>query len=193
MPDKPSMNLLRRKILTYPLAVASTTLPLSSHLYAARNIQYPDRYLSLFHAHTGEKITMVYWSQGKYLLDNLASINWILRDYHSDNVKPIDPRLLNLLYLLQRKLSVEPSKYPFQILSAYRTKSTNEQLRETIEGVSRNSFHLQGRALDFNIPGIAQSAVHKAAIHLAAGGVGNYPDAQFIHLDTGPFRTWSYD
>lgn len=161
-----------------------------SHRVAALNIQYPDRYLSFFHAHTGEKNTIVYWSNGEYLTDNLAKINWILRDYHTDDVKPIDPRLLNILHLLQRKLSLDPLTHPFQILSAYRTKKTNENLRKMVEGVSRNSFHLEGKALDFNIPGVSQRDVHKAAVQLAVGGVGHYPDAKFIHIDSGPLRTW---
>ena len=39
-------------------------------------------------------------------------------------------------------------------------------------------------------PGRDLAALHKAALHAGGGGVGYYPDSQFVHMDTGRLRHW---
>lgn len=168
-------------------AVAATFLPLTSAHAVARKIIYPDRSLSFHNVHTGEMISTVYWSGGKYLGSSLNEINWILRDFRTSEIKTIDPRLLNVLYLLNGKLDTNK---PIQVLSGFRSKKTNEMLRRTTEGVARRSFHMQGRAIDIRIPRIETETLHRAALRLGGGGVGFYPNSNFVHLDTGPVRTW---
>jgi uncharacterized protein YcbK (DUF882 family) len=34
--------------------------------------------------------------------------------------------------------------------------------------------------------------LRNAALSLGAGGVGYYPKGQFVHVDTGPVRTWTF-
>ena len=57
-------------------------------------------------------------------------------------------------------------------------------------GVASNSYHTRGQAIDFRIDGVALSKVRAAAESLSSGGVGFYPQSNFIHVDTGPVRTW---
>jgi len=63
-------------------------------------------------------------------------------------------------------------------------------LRQQSHGVAKHSLHMEGRAVDFRIPGLSLSTLHRAAVSLAYGGVGYYPGSDFVHLDSGAFRTW---
>lgn len=177
----------RRKLLL--AGAAGSLLPLSTATAASRgrDIVYPDRSLALFNVHTGEKNNVVYWSDGKYVGSGLNEINWILRDFRTGEIKAIDPRLLNILYLLTRTLETEK---PVLILSGFRSKKTNDMLRKTTEGVAKRSFHMAGRAIDIRIPRIETGDIQRAALRLNGGGVGYYPRSNFVHLDSGPVRTW---
>jgi uncharacterized protein YcbK (DUF882 family) len=57
-------------------------------------------------------------------------------------------------------------------------------------GVAQNSMHLQGRAMDIRLVGSDIDTVRKLALGLGRGGVGYYRASNFVHLDTGRFRTW---
>lgn len=165
---------------------AGLCLPWSASRGSAK-IVYPDRTLSLNNAHTGEQENITYWSDGNYLESGLNQINWLMRDFRTGDIKAIDPRLLNILYLLSRKVENEK---PVLLLSGYRSKKTNDMLRKTTEGVARRSFHMAGRAVDIRMPHIESVDVQKAALRLGGGGVGYYSSSNFVHLDTGPIRTW---
>jgi uncharacterized protein YcbK (DUF882 family) len=56
--------------------------------------------------------------------------------------------------------------------------------------VAKRSLHMQGRAIDVRLPGTRTLELKKAAIALKRGGVGYYAKSDFVHLDTGRFRTW---
>ncbi|RQW77287.1 MAG: DUF882 domain-containing protein, partial [Geobacter sp.] len=52
------------------------------------------------------------------------------------------------------------------------------------------SLHQFGKAIDIHIPGIGLDKVRQVALNLKGGGVGYYPGAGFVHLDSGDFRAW---
>jgi hypothetical protein len=56
-------------------------------------------------------------------------------------------------------------------------------------GAAEHSQHLLGKALDVTFPSRLPDA-HRAALDLRRGGVGWYPRSFFLHLDTGPVRSW---
>ena len=56
--------------------------------------------------------------------------------------------------------------------------------------MAKKSYHMQGRAIDVRLTGVRTADLNKAAKSLRAGGVGFYPRSDFIHLDTGPARSW---
>jgi len=43
----------------------------------------PERSLSFYNLHTSERLSRVYWSEGKYVPQSLAEINYLLRDYRT--------------------------------------------------------------------------------------------------------------
>jgi uncharacterized protein YcbK (DUF882 family) len=143
--------------------------------------------LSFEHAHTGDKLNLTYFERGRYIKDALQEINYLLRDYHTDDIHPIDPALLDQLYDLKQTLGISK---PFHIVSGYRSPFTNAQLRRHSHGVAEHSFHMQGRAIDIKLEGIPAKTIRNAALAMARGGVGYYPRNNFVHLDTGEFRTW---
>jgi len=79
------------------------------------------------------------------------------------------------------------------IVCGCRTSLTNETLRAHSMGVARNSLHIQAEAIDLRMPGIDTLKLRKTALALARGGVGYYPNSDFIHLDIGRVRQWCFD
>ena len=148
-----------------------------------------EKRLTFYNLHTGEHLKTVYWAQGSYVPDALQEINWILRDYRRNKVKPIDVRLLDLLYALDRKLETHQ---PFHIICGYRSPATNEYLREHSAGVAKHSMHMQAKAVDIRIPGCRLKALQRAALALHDGGVGIYPVSDFVHVDVGRVRQWRF-
>lgn len=147
----------------------------------------PERSLSFNHLHTGEKLRVVYWSEGNYLTDSLDQINHLLRDFRNNQTSAIDTALLDQLAQLQSQLS---TPCEFQIISAYRSPETNNMLQANSSGVAKRSMHLEGRAIDIRIPKVPLAQLRQQALALNGGGVGYYPKSDFVHLDTGRVRQW---
>jgi uncharacterized protein YcbK (DUF882 family) len=125
-----------------------------------------------------------------YQPDALKEINHILRDFRVNAVKPIDPKLLDLLHELGGTLETDQ---PFHIISGYRSPHTNTLLRErggVGTGVASRSLHMEGKAIDIRIPGVKLDHLRGAARSLKLGGVGFYPSSNFVHVDTGRVRYW---
>jgi len=162
-------------------------LPLLAAAAPARALVAPRvRTLSFRHLHTEERLSITYFKDGEYVLRALASIDHLLRDFRTGDVRPIDPALLDTLHALAGLLG----KQTFEVICGYRSPATNSWLRKHGEGVSSNSLHLQGRAIDVRLAGLPISRLRDAAVALARGGVGYYPVSDFVHLDTGRLRRW---
>ena len=146
------------------------------------------RSLTFQNPHTGEKLGLIYFEKGRYLSDALDEISYLLRDYHTGDIHPIDPELLDQLHDLKQMLGLVQ---PFAVISGYRSPLTNAKLHAERKGVANNSFHMYGRAVDIRIERFDLRRIHNAAIAMHRGGVGYYPVSNFIHLDTGTLRTWS--
>jgi len=159
----------------------------SSHI-ADRGRLTTHRSLTIQNPHTGEKLGLTYFEKGRYLNDALDEISYLLRDYRTGDTHPIDPELLDQLHDLKQMLGLSQ---PFGIICGYRSPLTNAKLHAERKGVANNSFHMYGKAVDIRIERFDLRRIHNAAIAMHRGGVGYYPGSNFIHLDTGTFRTWS--
>jgi uncharacterized protein YcbK (DUF882 family) len=153
----------------------------------AKIAESPARELAFNNLHTGEQTRTVFWEQGQHIHTALNDINHVLRDHRSGESTTMDPALLDLLYNLQQKVQ---SSRPFQVISGYRSPASNAKLRKNSNGVAKKSLHMQGKAIDIRLPGIELNDLRQAALSLKAGGVGYYPKANFIHVDTGRVRFW---
>ncbi len=144
--------------------------------------------LSLENTTTGDSLNVTYFERGRYLPDALHEINFLYRDHLTDEVHPVDVALLDQLHDLQATLGVD--KKPIHVICGYRSPFTNAQLRRNSRGVARHSLHMEGRAIDIRMSGVNSRTIRDAALSMARGGVGYYPGSNFVHLDTGDFRTW---
>lgn len=143
--------------------------------------------LAFQNINTGDKLKLTYFEKGRYINSALQEIDVLLRDYRTGDVHRIDTGLLDQLYDLKQMLG---SSRPFDIICGYRSPFTNAKLRSHSSGVATNSLHMQGRAIDVRLEGCDIRHLRNAAIALRRGGVGFYPKSNFVHLDTGSFRTW---
>jgi uncharacterized protein YcbK (DUF882 family) len=168
------------------LLTAGVALPRRAFA-ASAPMSSPERKLAFYNTHTGEQLKTVYWADGAYQPDSLSEIYRVLRDHRSDEVSPIDTRLLDLLHTLSDKLDTTSQ---FHVISGYRSPATNAKLAEKSNGVARHSLHMDGLAIDIRLPGRELADVRRAAIALRGGGVGYDPGSNFVHVDVGRVRTW---
>lgn len=177
-------NYRRKWLMLGGVALGMSLLP--GQAFATLSTPRP-RILTLNNLHTGESIKAEFFDGQGYNKEELSRLNHLFRDYRANKVKNIDPLLFDQLYRLQGLLGTTK---PVQLISGYRSLDTNNELRERSRGVAKHSFHMQGRAMDFHIEGIQLSKIRKAALKMRAGGVGYYPRSNFVHIDTGPTRSW---
>jgi uncharacterized protein YcbK (DUF882 family) len=180
-------GLNRRSFLKLGAFAAMAYPALASAVPSSAFLNARSRSLSFYNLHTGEKLKSVYWEAGAYIPESLAGINRILRDHRNGEIHPIAPRLLDVLCEVAMGLD---TREPFEIISGYRSPATNAMLHKQSQGVAEHSLHMDGIAADIHVPGRSLALLRKTAVALKAGGVGYYPESQFVHIDVGRVRTW---
>ncbi len=176
----------RRSFLSLGAAtLGGLLIPSLSNVAQAAN--YGPRRLSFRNAHTGESFSGVYRVGNKYLPDAFKQINMVLRDFRTDQVYPMDPRVIDIIQAVHAQTG---QNTPFEIISGYRSPKTNAMLRRNSSGVAKKSLHMEGRAIDLRMEGYSTTRIRDIASNLQAGGVGYYSRSNFVHMDTGDVRTW---
>ncbi len=178
---------MKRRDFLKKSAVAAAVLAFPNIILAKSSAAPSVKSVSLYNIHTSEKVDAVYWADGHYLHDEIAQLNHLLRDFRTGDTHPIDTTLFDLLHDLKTAVGSNAS---FHVISGYRSPKTNNALRKVSSGVAKKSLHMQGRAIDVNLPGIGLNTLRLAARELRRGGVGYYPKSGFIHVDTGRVRYW---
>ena len=169
----------RRRLLAGALGLAAPALLAEGALASA------PRHLSLLNLHTGEKLVATYFEGGRYLPDALAALDRVLRDHRTGAVHPMAPGLLDLVAGLASQAGRPDA---VQVISGYRSPASNAALHSS--GVATRSLHMQGMAMDIRIPGVSLARLRDTALALGRGGVGYYPDSDFVHVDVGKVRHW---
>jgi uncharacterized protein YcbK (DUF882 family) len=144
--------------------------------------------LRLYHIHTQERLDVVFRRGAEYVPDALARLDAFLRDHRTGDVHHFDPRLFDLLSDLSAADSRPEAE--IDVICGYRTPASNEFLRTHTTGVAKHSLHMQAEAIDIRVPGLTTSRLRDVALALGRGGVGYYPQSDFVHVDLGRIRRW---
>src|SRR5262245_18082178 len=123
----------------------------------------PEKAVALYNTHTGESVNAVYWFRGQYRPEAMSAVDRVLRDHRTDEIKSIDPQLLDLLHAISDELACT---YPFYVVSAYRSPTSNAFLRFISRRVAELSLHMDGKAIDLRIPGWDSHTVRRVAMEL---------------------------
>lgn len=172
---------------TASLIGASSTIGISQRILASTTTS-KTKTIRCFNIHTRETLTVEFYKNGDYDSVALHQLNTLLRDHRENKTTTMDVNLFEQLWELQQILGKNTE---FRVISGYRTPKTNNNLRKKSNGVALKSYHMRGQAIDLNVNNASTSKLHKLARAMNAGGVGYYPKAGFIHVDTGPVRHWT--
>jgi uncharacterized protein YcbK (DUF882 family) len=180
-----TMKPLHKRIL---IAIAATGVAAAISIAPPEPVRAADaRQLSFYHTHTRLNLDVVYYENGEYVDSAMNEINRFLKDFRTGEATNIDPELLDLLHDLRNELDSEGT---FEVISAYRSPTTNEMLRSNSSGVAKNSQHLRGTAIDVRLRGTKTRKLRDIAWEMQRGGVGYYEKSDFVHVDTGRVRRW---
>jgi uncharacterized protein YcbK (DUF882 family) len=186
-PETSNPPIGRRRFVRLTGIAAATAVLAPTSALAMLTAPHAPRRLRFFNLHTGERLDAVYYENGRYLGQALGEINYILRDFRQNAIKPIHPTLLDLVVAIHRHLNTDRE---IAVISGYRTPQTNAMLAAHSHGVARHSLHMDAMALDFRVPGRPLEQVRRVAVAMRGGGVGYYPRSDFVHVDIGRVRYW---
>ena len=125
-------------------------------------------------------------AKGQYDDKALAEIDRLLSCHFKQEQIPISLKLIELMDHLQDHFGAAE----IEVISGYRSPEYNLKLKRRIRRVARQSMHTRGRAVDMKLLGIDSRTLRNYAVSLQVGGVGYYGRQRYLHIDTGPVRTW---
>jgi uncharacterized protein YcbK (DUF882 family) len=148
----------------------------------------PERQIELFNTHTNETVSVVFRRGDEYDAAALAALKNVLRDHRNGQSHDMDAGLYEQLHDLAIAAGVEPR---YEIISGYRSPESNDKMSSWPgSGVAKKSLHMQGRAMDVRLRKCSCETLRDLALAAKRGGVGYYQRSNFVHIDTGAFRTW---
>ncbi|WP_374040870.1 YcbK family protein [Massilia sp. erpn] len=179
-----------------PLAPAELAPPPDIFDAQALDLEFwlKPRTLHVIRPASGEKSKLLYWRDGEVIDTAYQELCHLLRDVNGRETAQIDPKLLETLWGAQAFVARYGIESPVEILSGYRTPSSNKRLIEQGIPAARQSLHMEGKAADIRIPNLNAEVLGGLVKSFGQGGVGFYyregPRGGWIHADTGLKRTW---
>lgn len=133
-----------------------------------------------------------FWTKEWLAIDAAAppsrpTIDHFLRDHFTNKATAMEPRLIGLLLAAATRFHSDV----VDVVSGFRHPKYNLILRKKGHQVARDSQHTHGQAVDFFVPRVPPQQLQAWARAQRIGGVGLYPESGFVHMDTGPIRSWS--
>jgi uncharacterized protein YcbK (DUF882 family) len=152
-------------------------------LIVPRDAHAAVRRITLRHASSGARFDGV-WHDGRAPdRGAMRELSEALADPGANPWRPFDPDAIAVLWEVARRARLGGI---LDIHSGYRTPAVNRAAHG-----ADNSAHLRAMAVDLGVPAGRLAAAAEAARSLRKGGVGIYRRRGFIHLDSGPVRSWS--
>jgi uncharacterized protein YcbK (DUF882 family) len=125
--------------------------------------------LALYSLNTNDRVEIpALTDRGGFVARDLDRAAFVLREPHSGNEHPIEPRLLDAIYRIQTHFLAQE----IRVISGYRTPHHHTR-----------SNHGTGRAMDIVVPGASDADVAAFAREIGFVGVGVYPASGFVHVD----------
>lgn len=187
MNGKMNTGLTRRGLLGALAATAVVAAPTYANAFGFLRGAGDVRRISMYSGRTGESIDTIYWIEGEYIPEAVREINFLMRDWRTNEAIQMDLRTIDIMAGAKRLMETDE---PYLLLSGYRSAATNAMLRNSSRGVARNSLHVQGQAADLRLRSRSTAQMAEAAAAFNAGGVGRYGGSNFVHMDCGPVRVW---
>lgn len=186
--------MLKSKIGTFAVAISIAMqlalLPVDA--FEASSVQQSlrgDGTISLYRPDKNERMTVKYRNRdGIYSGVALDDITYFFRCRLTNEVHPIDPDLIEMMDSIEDHFG----RRELTLISTYRSPLRNSIMRRQGRRVARRSLHMFGRAVDIEIRGVPAPIIRNFAYSLKQGGVGYYGRRKFVHIDTGPLRTWGW-
>ncbi len=181
-------KLVKEKSLSALCGLAMTTAIffLLIGLAQAKDVARGDGKLALYSYQTGDYVAAVYRTDNGYDKEGLEKIYKVMRS-PDGQVRPISIKLIELLDNIQDHFQVQT----VEIISGYRSTKYNKGLRSMGRKVANESLHTKGLAADIHLDEITEKQVKEYVVSLKQGGVGYYPNYDFVHVDVGLKRYWA--
>lgn len=141
------------------------------------------RRIRMYSQRTGESVDTIYYANGQYISEAVDEISYFMRDWRENKTLGYDPRNLDNLAAVMHMIDTSE---PYLMISGYRTPKTNSMLR----GAANQSYHMRAMAADVRLKSRDVRQISGAALAAKGGGVGVYGRSNFVHLDSGPVRSW---
>ncbi|MBW2260898.1 MAG: YcbK family protein [Deltaproteobacteria bacterium] len=130
----------------------------------------PDRLVAIYAMNQREVLVVdPIDDEGRVSVKALALFENLLRSARTDDVHPIDARLVRLLHAVA--------------LAHDGVLMVSSGYREPGHGTKPTSMHTKGMAADVKHPYLPAKSIADFAREWGAGGVGYYPKTTFVHLD----------
>jgi len=172
-------------------------ITISAHTMTARAFDGPtsapsmrgDGVLTLFRPVKQHRETFRYRDKkGNYDPKVFDDIAHFFRCRLTDEAHPIDPYLIEIIDAVEDHFG----EREIRVISAFRSELRNILMSSRGRRVARKSLHMEGKAADIEVQGVSPRMLRDFAYKLKQGGIGYYRGRQFVHVDTGPLRTWGW-
>lgn len=188
--NPPVVTLKRRHLLAGAAAsVAGTIVPAPAFSAAPVYADFwrAPRSIWLYRAETGEGGEFEYWRDGQVQARAWWALLHLLRDVRAGVAMHYDPSVVDIVWAVQEWVYRDTgTRRRFRLTDGGRVEATNR----AIKGASPESLHLEGRAIDGQLEGVALRQYARGALFFRMGGVGLY--STHVHVDSGSRRTWGF-